>query len=136
MKEEEIKLVEVSDMTEAEAMLWAEKNEGSFAFGDNGGAIQMFTAHFYEEGKEPKPQDEGIVISMCNEVCDNEVQIIITDFNEIKRLSEYLVKAINKHKENIKNDENNPCHGCCSINECKQICCGKRKCDKYIKCPF
>lgn len=136
MKEREIKLVEVSDMTEAEAMLWAEKNEGSFAFGDNGGAIQMFTAHFHEEGKEPKPQDDGIVISMCKEVCDNEVQITITDFNEIKRLSEYLIEAINRHKINVEKDTSNPCYGCCDIHDCKHPFHGKKKCAKYIKCPF
>ena len=50
MKEREIKLVEVSDMTE-EAMLWAEKNEGSFAFGDNGVLFKCLRHIFTKRGK-------------------------------------------------------------------------------------
>lgn len=91
--------IEVADMTEDEAIEWAKENEGGFAYGDNGGVVQTFTAHFHEEGKEPNPEDAGVVISICDDVCQNEIGLVITDIEEIERLKDYFCDFVEKYKK-------------------------------------
>lgn len=91
--------IEVAYMTEDEATKWAKENEGGFAYGDNGGVVQTFTAHFHEEGKEPNPKDVGVVISICDDVCENEIGLVITDIEEIERLKDYFCDFVERYKK-------------------------------------
>lgn len=136
MDENKLNYVDVACMTEEQATEWANKNEGTFAFGDNGGVIQAYVAHFYEEGKRPKPQDVGFIISMCDELSMDETQIIITDFAEMKRLRDYLDKVIVKYEEAKMNDIDNPCYKCVGYHSCNNPRKDRQRCKKYTKCPF
>lgn len=99
MGNKKLNLVEIAYATEVEAVKWAKENEGGFAYGDNGGVVQTFTAHFHEEGKESNPKDVGVVISMCDAVCENEIGLIITDIEEIERLKDYFCDFVEKYKK-------------------------------------
>lgn len=136
MKDNKLNYVDVAYMTDAEAQEWANKNEGTFAVGDNGGVLQMFIAHFHEANNIPNPKDVGFVLSMCNEPCNKEVQITITDFSEMKRLRDYLNSVIGKYEEAKINDENSPCYKCAYSYSCNEPNKAIKKCEKYIKCPF
>lgn len=91
--------IDVAYMTEDEATKWAKENEGGFAYGDNGGVVQTLTAHFHEDCKEPNPKDVGVVISICDDVCENEICLVITDIEEIERLKDYFCDFVEKYKK-------------------------------------